>query len=102
MSEKAALVIDQQLKELEAIATRTMQDLNTVSGTERIAQWKVRTVSLLQQLAGKNEADELARKNPGPAFTNDLLEEFTDQVDCYRSYLVALAKRLRSAAPPQA
>jgi len=44
----------------------------------------------------------LARKNPGPAFTNDLIEEFTDQVDCYRSYLVALAKRLRSAAPPQA
>jgi hypothetical protein len=102
MSEKAASVIDQQLKELEAIATRTMQDLNTVSGAERIAQWKVRTVSLLQQLAGKNEADELARKNPGPAFTNDLIEEFTDQVDCYRSYLVALAKRLRSAAPPQA
>jgi len=102
MSEKAASVIDQQLKELEAIATRTMQDLNTVSGAERIAQWKVRTVSLLQQLAGKNEADELARKNPGPAFTNDLIEEFTDQVDCYRSYLVAPAKRLRSAAPPQA
>jgi len=102
MSEKAASVIDQQLKELEAIATRTMQDLNTVSGAERIAQWKVRTVSLLQQLAGKNEADELARKNPGPAFTNDLIEEFTDQVDCYRSYLAALAKRLRSAAPPQA
>ena len=102
MSEKAASVIDEQLKELEAIATRTMQDLNTVSGAERIAQWKVRTVSLLQQLAGKNEADELARKNPGPAFTNDLIEEFTDQVDCYRSYLVALAKRLRSAAPPQA
>jgi hypothetical protein len=102
MSEKAASVIDQQVKELEAIATRTMQDLNTVSGAERIAQWKVRTVSLLQQLAGKNEADELARKNPGPAFTNDLIEEFTDQVDCYRSYLVALAKRLRSAAPPQA
>ena len=102
MSEKAASVIDQQLKELEAIATRTMQDLNTVSGAERIAQWKVRTVSLLQQLAGKNEADELARKNPGPAFTNDLIEEFTDQVDCYRSYLVALTKRLRSAAPPQA
>ncbi|HVG02213.1 MAG TPA: hypothetical protein VM842_04945 [Nitrospira sp.] len=100
MSEKAASVIDQQLKELDAIATRTAQDLNTVSGAERMAQWKARTVSLLQQLTGKTEADELARKTPGPAFTNDLIEEFTDEVDCYRSYLVALAKRLRSAAPP--
>jgi CHASE3 domain sensor protein len=101
MSEKAASVIDQQLKELNAIAARTAQDLNTVSGAERIAQWKVRTVNRLQQVAAKNEADELARKSPGPAFTNDLIEEFNDEVDCYRSCLVALAKRLRSAAPPQ-
>jgi hypothetical protein len=34
------------------------------------------------------------------AFTNDLIEEFTDEVECYRSYLVALAKRLRTAVPP--
>jgi hypothetical protein len=100
MSEKAASVIDQQVKELDAIAKRTVQDLNTVLGAERMGQWKVRTVTLLQQLAGKTEADELARKSPGPAFTNDLIEEFTDEVECYRSYLVALAKRLRAEAPP--
>jgi hypothetical protein len=101
MSEKAASVIEQQVKELDAIAKRTVEDFNTVLGAERMGQWKVRTVALLEQLAGKNEADELARKNPGMAFTNDLIEEFTDEVECYRSYLVALAKRLRAAIPPQ-
>jgi len=34
------------------------------------------------------------------AFTNDLIEEFTDEVESYRSYLVTLAKRIRAAAPP--
>ena len=101
MSEKAASVIDQQVKELDAIAKRTVQDFNTVLGAERMGQWKARTVTLLQQLAGQKAADELARRNPGMAFTNDLIEEFTDEVDCYRSYLVALAKRLRAVAPPQ-
>jgi hypothetical protein len=101
MSEKAASVIEQQVKELDAIAKRTVEDFNTVLGAERMGQWKVRTVALLEQLAGKNEADDLARKNPGMAFTNDLIEEFTDEVECYRSYLVALAKRLRAAIPPQ-
>ena len=100
MSEKAAAIIDQQVKELDAIATRTVQDFNTVLGAERMGQWKARTVALLQQWAGKSEAEELAHKTPGMAFTNDLIEEFTDEVECYRSYLVALAKRLRAATSP--
>ena len=66
-----------------------------------MGQWKIRTVTLLQQHTGEEEADELAQQEPGPAFTNDLIEEFTDEVECYRSYLVALAKRLRAAVPPQ-
>ena len=32
MSEKVASVIDQQVKELDAIAKRTVQDFNTVFG----------------------------------------------------------------------
>lgn len=96
----ALSVLDQQVKELDAIAKQTAQDLNTVLGSERIAKWKIRTVTLLQQHAGKKEADELAHKSPGPAFTNDLIEEFTDEVDCYRSHLTALAKRLQAAGPP--
>ena len=98
----AATMIDQQVKELDAIATRTTQDFNTTLGTERMGQWKIRTVALLQQHAGQNAADELARKKPGMAFTNDLIEEFTDEVESYRSYLVTLAKRIRAAAPPSA
>ncbi len=96
----AATIIDQQIKELDAIATRTIQDFNTTLGTERVGQWKIRTVALLQQHAGKAEADGLARKNPGMSFTNDLIEEFSDEVESYRSYLVTLAKRLRAAVPP--
>ncbi len=97
-----ATMIDQQVKELDAIATRTVQDLNTTLGAERMGQWKIRTVALLRQHAGQNAADELARKTPGMAFTNDLVEEFTDEVESYRSYLVALAKRIRAAVPPAA
>ena len=102
MSETAASVIDQQVKALDAIAKRTVQDFNTVLGAERMGQWKIRTVTSSpgRVSSHRNEADELARKNPGPAFTNDLIEEFTDEVECYRSYLVALAKRLRAAVPP--
>lgn len=97
-----ATMIDQQVKELDAIAKRAIQDFNTTLGTERMGQWKIRTVALLRQHAGQNAADELARKTPGMSFTNDLVEEFTDEVDSYRSYLVALATRIRAAAPPAA
>ena len=106
----AATMIDQQVKELDAIATRTIQDFNTTLGTERVGQWKIRTVALLQQHAGQAEADGIGvesqgggeRKTAGMAFTNDLIEEFSDEVECYRSYLVTLAKRLRTAVPPTA
>lgn len=98
----AATIIDQQVKELDAIAKRTIQDFNTTLGTERVGHWKIRTVALLRQHAGQAEADALARKSPGMAFTNDLIEEFSDEVECYRSYLVTLAKRLRAAVPPTA
>ncbi len=90
-------MVEQQIKELDAIASQTAQDLNTVMGSERITKWKVRTVALLRQQVGATEADAFSGKNPGPAFTNDLVEEFSDQVDCYRSHLAALAKRLRAA-----
>ena len=52
----AATMIDQQVKELDAIATRTIQDFNTTLGTERMGQWKIRTVALLQQHAGHRTA----------------------------------------------
>ena len=55
---KALLVIQQQLKELDAIYQDTMEmSLNTVAGTERVAKWRVRTVALL--------AEQSAKKPPG-------------------------------------
>jgi len=60
----AATMIDQQVKELDAIATRTIQDFNTTLGTERMGQWKIRTVALLQQHAGQKAAADSAPTDP--------------------------------------
>jgi hypothetical protein len=97
-SNKAILVIQQQLKELDAIYQDTMEmSLNTVSGTERVAKWRVRTVALLAETVGEKAAQDFARLQPGMVFTNDLVEEFTDLVDCFRVPLSALAKQLSQA-----
>jgi hypothetical protein len=100
---QAVLIIQKQLKELDAIYQDTMEmSLNTVAGTERVAKWRVRTVSLLAESVGEKAAQDFARLQPGMVFTNDLVEEFTDLVDCFRVPLSALAKQLAQAAkrPP--
>ena len=95
----ALLVIQQQLKELDTIYQDTLQmSLNTVAGTERVAKWRVRTVSLLAESVGEKAAQDFARLQPGMVFTNDLVEEFTDLVDCFRVPLNALAKQLSQTA----
>ncbi len=96
---KGLTVIRQQLDELEILEKQTFQDLNTVAGTERVAKWKERTVALISDTVGHLEGQAFTRIQPGPSFTNDLVEEFTDLVECYRSPLTILAKRL-SQAPP--
>jgi hypothetical protein len=102
MNGQSLTVVDQQIKELDLIAKQTNEDLNTVAGAERIAKWKARTVALLAQHVGKREADELSQKKSGPSFTSDLVEEFNDEVEFYRSHLTALAKRLRATPPASA
>jgi hypothetical protein len=77
-----------------------MEDLNTVAGTERVAKWKGRTVALLTEVVGQTEGQKFGAIQPGPSFTNDLVEEFSDLIDCYRAPLAALAKRLAQAVPP--
>src|SRR6185312_2572246 len=63
---KALLAIQQQLKELDVIYRDTMEgSLNTVSGTERVAKWRVRTIALLTESVGEKEAQEFARLQPG-------------------------------------
>lgn len=93
-------MILQQIKELDGLSRQTLQDLNTVAGTERVRKWKARTVSLLQQGVGQKDAQEFADTNPGPSFTSDFVEEFTDEVDLYRNHLVALSKKVGTAPPP--
>jgi hypothetical protein len=92
---KALLVIQQQLKELDAIYRDTLEmSLNTVAGTERVAKWRVRTVALLAESVGEKAAQEFSRLQPGMVFTNDLVEEFTDLVDCFRVPLKALSQQI--------
>lgn len=99
---KGLLVIQQQLKELDTIYQDTMEgSLNTVFGTERVAKWRVRTVTLLAETLGEKSAQDFARIQPGMVFTNDLVEEFTDLVDCFRVPLSALGKQLSQAGQRQ-
>jgi hypothetical protein len=87
-------VVQQQIKELDALTKQTLGDLNTVAGIERVTKWKARTVALITGAMGQREGQKFAAIQPGPSFTNDMVEEFTDLVDCYRTPLAALVKQL--------
>lgn len=91
---KGLTVVRQQLKELDQIFQDTMETLNTVSGMERVAKWRTRTIVLLTESLSKDAAQEFARIQPGPSFTNDLVEEFTDFIETFKTPLVALSTRL--------
>ena len=93
-------VVQQQIKELDTIAKQTLADLNTVAGDERVSKWKARTVALITEAVGPAEGQKFAAIHPGPSFTNDLVEEFSDTIEGYRTPLVALAKRLAATPPP--
>jgi hypothetical protein len=95
---KALSIIQQQLKELDAIYQDALEtSINTVAGTERVARWRVRTISLLNESVGEKAAQEFARLQPGMVFTNDLVEEFTELVDCFRVPLKALGQQIAKA-----
>ncbi len=96
---KGLTVVRQQIAELETIEKQTLQDLNTVAGTERLTKWKAHTAGLLTASVGQQEGQAFASIQPGPSFTHDLVEEFTDLVECYRMPLNALAKRLAQIPP---
>lgn len=91
---KQLAIIQQQIAELDALARQTCQDLNTVAGTERVAKWKSHTVALITAAVSDEDGQTFARIQPGPSFTNDLLEEFTDLVECYRTPLVRLGDKV--------
>ena len=92
-------LVQLQLKELDSIFQETMETLNTVAGVERVAKWKAKTTALITESLGQKEGQKFAALQPGPSFTNDLVEEFTDLIDYFRTPLSDLAKRLAQAAP---
>ncbi len=91
----AVEVIERQIKELDTIVSAASTDLNTVAAKERIAKWKARTMPLLAQHVGEAEAKRFWKTDPGPSFTNDLLEELTDEAETYRNFLHAMARDLK-------
>jgi hypothetical protein len=95
---RGLLLVQQQLKELDTIFQETMETLNTVAGVERVAKWKAKTIALITESLGQKEGQKFAALQPGPSFTNDLVEEFTDLIDYFRTPLADLAKQLAQAA----
>ena len=88
-------MIERQIKELDGLLKQAREDLNTVAATERVAKWKLRTIPLLAEHVGPNEAKRFADTHAGPSFTNDLLEELSDDVEVYRNFMVALAAEVK-------
>jgi hypothetical protein len=98
-SDMASAMLQKQLKELDAIFQETMETLNTVAGAERVAKWKARTIALITESLGQKEGQKFAGLQPGPSFTNDLVEEFTDLIDYFRIPLEDLIKQLSQTVP---
>jgi hypothetical protein len=98
-SEATRDMLQKQLKELDQIFHDTMETLNTVSGAERVAKWKARTSVLITESLGQKEGQKFAALQPGPSFSNDLVEEFTDLIDYFKTPLTDLATQLRQTAP---
>ena len=64
-----------------------------------MAKWKARTSTLITESLGQKEGQRFAALQPGPSFTSDLVEEFADLIDYFRTPLADLAKQLAQAAP---
>ncbi len=89
-------ILDQLNKELGAISKQTLEDLNTVAGKERLERWRQATLAVLKQQAGDRIAKRFELTKPSPSFTHDLVEEFEEEVDTYRTALDQAVKALRS------
>mgnify|MGYP003345365147 CR=1 FL=1 len=86
-------ILQKQLAELDAIEKEaTTQSMNTIRGAEFVQAWKARTVALIAQHVGPQAATRLADAKSGPSFTNDLFEEFSDEVEIYRAAVRAAIK----------
>src|SRR5690242_2384852 len=97
MTQAALAVIEQRLQELDVIAKDTNDTLNAVAGRERVLKWKARTADALAQQVSQQEGQAFSKANPGPSFTNDLVDEFNDEVEFYRAQLTALRTRMQKS-----
>ncbi|MCP9455233.1 MAG: hypothetical protein NNA18_03875 [Nitrospira sp.] len=97
---RSLAVVRRQLAELDALAQQTLRDLNTIAGAERVTQWRNKTAALLTETVGRQKGLVFAAIEPSPSCTNDLGEEFTALVGCYRSFLLTLASHLAQSSQP--
>jgi phage shock protein A len=97
MIQAALAVIEQRIQELDAIAKDTNDTLNAVAGRERVLKWKARTADALAQQVSQQDGQAFSKANPGPSFTNDLVDEFNDEVEFYRTQLTALRTRMQKS-----
>ena len=88
-------VIQGQIKELDAIFKQASEDLNTVAASERVAKWKLRTIAVVAEHLSREDVKRFAETQPGPSFTNDFLEELSDEVEVYRNCLVSIAAKMK-------
>lgn len=91
--------IARQASELESISQWVSQELNTVAGGERLGKWKIATTEVLRRHAGNRIAGQFAKAKPGLSFTNDLVEEFQEEVETYRTALSAAVKAVQTPGP---
>ena len=93
---QAALeAIQAQIAALDTIVKNCSIELNFVRAKERMAQWQKAAVPVLAPHIGPVDAKRFGAIRPGPAFTNDLMEEVTDEAETYRNALEKLAKGIR-------
>ena len=90
-------LLRRQLLELDAILAQAQKNLNTVAAKERVVKWKAKAVPILAAELGPAVAKRLADIVPGLSFTNDLLEELSDEIEMYRGLLLKLIDELKRA-----
>ena len=98
MSEQIPAAVAMLMKQSELLDVNlklTRTELNYPRSRERLAKWKAQTVLLIAQHLGPKEAKKFEVKQPGPSFTNDLLDELSDDQDVYRDFLEALARAIQ-------
>ncbi len=88
-------VIQGQIQELDAIFKQASEDLNTVAASERVTKWTLRTIAVVAEHLSREDVKRFAETQPGPSFTNDFLEEFSDEIEVYRNCLVSIAAKVK-------